>query len=481
MPSLVKGIFLILFFLESYSFASTNSTLLNTNLVHQPATPPLRLNLNQAVARALEKNPDLLKAKAEIERLAGVTYEVRATALPRLTLEGSFTQTDEYLLGGSSFGSGNSGGASFGDLEEGLDQEPNRDQPTSEQWQIGIRLSKVLYNGGGTRALISQAKIGEEAGFYQLQEVILDVIFNVRSTFYEVLVNRWRIAVEQQNVQLLEAELDRQEKFLEAGTVARFNVLRAEVALSNAKPQLIIAQNQYRISLRQLIKLLAINSSENEGLNDSSLEVVGNLEIPPRQLNLKQMLHEAFRVRPSLRVADLGVSSELAGIRVARSGYYPVLEAFVSYDYSHDAFKDELDSSDGGYTAGVLGSWNIWDGWETKGRVDQAKAQWKSAVINKEDVNRGIDLQVRTAYSRFIEAAQLVESQKGNVGLAEESIRLAQSRFDAGAGTQLEILDAQTELNRARLLELQARYRYNVALAEAARSTGQDAFFTKKP
>lgn len=479
MFSCVRGFFLITLFLGSYSFASTNITTVNTNLVHQPVTPALRLNLNQAVSRALEKNPDLLKAKAEIERLAGVTYEVRAGALPRLTLNSSFTETDDYLLGGSSGGSGGSSSASG--LEGSSDQGSLRTQPTSEQWQIGVRLSKVLYNGGGTRALIAQAKIGEEAGFYQLQEVILDVIFNVRSNFYQVLVNRWRIAVEQQNVQLLEAELDRQKKFLEAGTVARFNVLRSEVALSNARPQLIEAQNQYRISLRQLAKLLAVNSSENEDFNDNSLEAVGSLEISPRQLNLKEMLHTAFRTRPSLHVADLGVSSELAGIRVARSGYYPRLEAFVDYGYSHDTFKNDLGSSDGGYTAGILGNWNIWDGLETKGRVDQAKAQWKSAVINKEDVNRGIDLEVRTAYSRFIEAAQLVESQKGNISLAEESIRLAQSRFDAGAGTQLEILDAQTELNRSRLIELQARYRYNVALAEAARSTGQDAFFSKKP
>lgn len=474
-----KELLLILtLFFGSYSYASTNN-LTKTNIVSRAVTPKLRLNLNEAVARALEKNPDLLKAKAEIERLAGVTYEVRAAALPRLSLGGKFTETDDYLLRRSSFGS--QGSSSFGNLEEGSTEEFNRSQPTSEQWQIGIRLSKILYNGGGTRALISQAKIGEEAGFYQLQEVILDVIFNVRSTFYEVLVNRWQIAVEQQNLQLLEAELDRQKKFLEAGTVARFNVLRAEVALSNAKPQLIGAQNQYRISLRRLIKLLAVNSSENEDFNDSSLEVVGNLEVRPRQLDLKQMLHAAFRARPSLRVADLGVSSELAGIRVARSGYYPSLEAFISYDYTHDNFQQDLASNDGGYTAGILGNWNIWDGLETKGRVDQAKAEWKSAVINQEDVNRGIDLEVRTAYSHFIEAAQLVESQKGNISLAEESIRLAQSRFDAGAGTQLEILDAQTELNRARLLELQARYRYNVALAEAARSTGQDAFFTKKP
>ena len=73
MFSYVRGFFLITLFLGSYSFASTNITTANTNLVRQSVTPALRLNLNQAVARALEKNPDLLKAKAEIERLAGVT------------------------------------------------------------------------------------------------------------------------------------------------------------------------------------------------------------------------------------------------------------------------------------------------------------------------------------------------------------------------------------------------------------------------
>ncbi|MBX7156849.1 MAG: TolC family protein [Verrucomicrobiae bacterium] len=443
------------------------------------SSQPMKFTLAEAVTRALEKNPDLLKAKAEIQRLAGVTYEVRAAALPHLTLEGSFTQTDEYLLGRNSGRNFSSRSSSL----EGQDfsSQPNFDQFTDEQWQVGIRFSKLLYDGGETRARIEQAKLGEQAGFYQLQEAILDVVFNVRQIFYTVLVNRARIAVEEQNIHLLSAELDRQKKFLEAGTVARFNVLRADVAVSNAKPQLIDAKNQYRISLRQLAKLLAIDGAESEDFHEDTLEVVGDLEVKPRKVELRPLLMSAFNKRPALQVAKLGVSSQLVAIRVARSGYYPRLEAFATYGYSHENFTDELYANDGGYTAGVQGSWNIWDGLETKGRVDQARAQWRSSVVNKEDVARGIDLEVRTAYSHFVEAAELVESQKGNVKLADEALRLAGSRFEAGAGTQLETLDAQTELNRARLNELQARYRYQVALAEIARSAGGDAFFSRMP
>jgi outer membrane protein TolC len=457
----------------------SQNTVAQDEAVPQSHQEPMKFTLAEAVTRALEKNPDLLKAKLEIQRLAGVTYEVRAAALPRLSLEGNFTQTDEYLLGGNS-------GRDFSFPENFAEQgipspEANRDQFTDEQWQVGIRFSKLLYDGGGTRARIEQAKLGEQAGFYQLQEAILDVVFNVRETFYTVLVNRARIKVEAQNIELLSAELDRQEKFLEAGTVARFNVLRADVAVANAKPQLIDAKNQYRISLRQLAKLLAIDGAQSGDFREDSLEVIGNLEVKPRDFELRPLLILAFKSRPALQVAKLGVSSQLAAIRVARSGYYPRLEAFATYGYSHESFTDELYANDGGYTAGVQGSWNIWDGFETKGRVDQARAQWKSAVVNKEDVARGIDLEVRTAYSRFIEAAELVESQKGNVKLADEALRLAGSRFEAGAGTQLDILNAQTELNRSRLNELQARYRYQVALAEIARAVGGDTFFSRMP
>jgi outer membrane protein TolC len=132
----------------------------------------------------------------------------------------------------------------------------------------------------------------------------------------------------------------------------------------------------------------------------------------------------------------------------------------------------DLDPTIRGYSAGVEFSWDIFDGFSTHGRVVQARAVYEAAKLDYEDKKRDVSLDVRQAFSKLQEARETLESQLKAVEQGEESLRLARARFNVGAGTQLDVLSAQTALTAARTNYAQALYNWNIAVATLERAMG---------
>ena len=130
------------------------------------------------------------------------------------------------------------------------------------------------------------------------------------------------------------------------------------------------------------------------------------------------------------------------------------MQAFAGYDAHSSLFNTDLASDVHGWIAGVQLSWDIFDGLKTQGKIKEASALAQRAEVELEDTARRIELEVRTAFSNFIESRELLESQKKVVEQAEEALRLATVRSQAGTGTQLDVLGAQTALTEARTTQI---------------------------
>src|SRR5471030_986817 len=117
-------------------------------------------------------------------------------------------------------------------------------------------------------------------------------------------------------------------------------------------------------------------------------------------------------------------------------------------------------------------SWDIFDGLLTHGKVIQAKALYERSKTDLADQGRQIELQVRTAYSDFVEAKEVLDSQEKVQEEADEALREAKARADAGTGTQLDVLDAETSLTQARNTQVQALHDYIAAQAKLERAIG---------
>ncbi len=310
-----------------------------------------------------------------------------------------------------------------------------------------------------------------------------DTLLSVRLAYYEILLTAELITVNQASVRLLQKELDDQQLRYDAGTIPHFNVLRAKVALGNARPPLIKAQNNYRIAKNALANLLGYDLPR-EIWDDIPLNLTDTLDSAPYPINLPDALQQALDRRPEL--VALRKTEELQNLNItdASSGYKPNLQLFAGYNWLNQQFNSAgttpaLDDYLDGWNAGAQVTWNIFDGLLTRGKVVQAKALHQKSKTAVAEKARQIELEVRTAYSEFIGAQEVLESQKTVQAEAEESLREAHARASAGTGTQLDVLDAETSLTTARSTQVQALFDYDAARAKFERAIGQE--FTQTP
>jgi outer membrane protein TolC len=413
-----------------------------------------QVTLSEAVNLALRQNPDVLRALREIERARGRVIEVRAQALPHLALTSGYDHIDMKLfLGGA-----------------------QRIATQNKSWSISLDVRQVLYSGGRISASIEAERLSSDALYYALRDTLDKVVSQVRQQFSSVLATRGLIGVAEESVELAAQQLRDATNRFEAGTVPRFNVLRAEVELASVKPGLIRAKNDYLISQLQLAKTLGINASPD---GKPSFECVGELQISYRPMQLVDAISLGRARRPSLKAQRQQILVERQRLSVARAGYKPQVSADVGYRKSSS--NTGLDFSDAvtGYFLGLRGSWNIFDSFETNGQVAQAKAKIESAIVTYEESLQSVELEVQKTFADLQQYRETVESQQKNVEQAREALRLSQERLGAGAGTQLEVLDARVALTRARTIELQARADYVRSLADFDRATATDTVYVE--
>jgi len=427
--------------------ASTNAT-------------PESLRLQDCIDLALRQNPTILKAREEIRRNQGVVVEVRAQAVPQVTASGSYEGIDRHAIDAFPFpatGATNSPSAVF----------KNQEQP----WTAVVEISQLIYAGGRVNAALRAAKLSDQIAALGFQSAVADTILDVRKDFYQILLDVALVDVREQSVKLLEEQLHDAQSRFDVGAVPRFNVLRAEVELENAKPPLIRAQNDLRISKESLVKLLAIDAS-NQTNAFTPINFEGKLVYEHRAWELPAALEQALQRRPELLSAERHISVARANVQVASSGYKPQASVFGNYGWHDYVFGNDPGDTREGWTLGANLNWALFDGMLTRGKVTEARAQLQEANLDYADTRRQVELEVRQAYSDYLQTLELIEAQKKTVEEAEESLRLAEARFRAGTGTQLDVLSAQTALTEARSNEIQALHDYNVAIATLERVTG---------
>jgi outer membrane protein TolC len=403
---------------------------------------PESLNLEYSLAFALDNNFAIRQAKERIRQQDGVVLEVRSGQIPNVSAAGEY-QRNAVEIG-----------------TNGLDNA----------WSFSITARQTLYAGGGVTAGVNSQKLALDAAVLDLQAVINDALLDVRTRFFTVLLNREKIKVQEQNVELLQRQLQDVKNRFDAGTVSNFEVLRAEVALANAQPALITARNDYRLAIEELRQSLGFvtQSTANEA---KVPEFSGKLEFTPASFELHSALASAREHRPDLqRLVKLESAAE-QGIYVSQANYYPNLSLFGSYAVAK-APVTVLHNQVNGWTVGLQSQWNIFDGRATAGRVAQSRSLLEQAKLALAATQLAVDVDVRRAISTFQQATELAEASKKVVEQAEEAVRLANARYSAGTATQLDVLTSQVDLTTARLNQVQAYYSYDVAVATVRRAMG---------
>src|SRR5471030_884500 len=314
------------------------------------------LSLADCLNVALQQNATILKAQNDLEASHGIVVQTRAVALPQLTASGQYKYTDPNAI----------------------EAFPNTPGSPNQNWNAGIQLVQSIYEGGKMVAAFRAADATKQQALAQFQTVVADTLLATRVAYYDVLLAAQQITVHEASVNLLQKELEDQQHRFDAGTVPKFNVLRADVAVANERTNLIQARNNYRIAKNNLSNLLSYNLPR-EILEEVPLNLTDTLESTPYDVNLPDAIQQALARRTELTVLRKTVELEKLNIVNAKSGYKPTVSLFAGYGWYNAQFTPpvELDHDINGWNAGAELQWNIFDGLLTHGKVVQANALYE--------------------------------------------------------------------------------------------------------
>lgn len=440
-----------------------------TRAAERQSWPQASLSVVEVLNLALEQNPSIRKSRKDLEAVHGVVLQTQAIALPKLAAFGEYKIKDQAYVDTIQVPLLNL------EFKAGGDQS----------WAAGVRVVQSLYEGGRIRSSFRTARSQRAQAMHEHATVVADALVAVRVAYYDVLLAEQQISVRDASVRLLEAEFRDATRRRDAGTVPEFNVIRAEVQWAGAKPALIHARHAHRLAKIRLANLLGFDVPDTHA-EDIPLMLSAGLDAEVDEAgtftaSLGEAIDRARAQRPELAALAEAETLRRETWRQARGGYRPSLQAFAGYEGRNGMFSDELGRTVDGWTAGVQARWDLFDGRLTEGRASEARARLERTQIDREELHRAVELEVRAAYSTFIEAQEILESQRKVQEQAEEALRLAQVRYQAGSGTQLDLLAAETTLTEARTTRIQASRDFLVARARLVRAVGAEVPVTGQP
>ena len=401
--------------------------------------------IEQAVAVAQEHNPDILIARKKVQAARGSWIEARSGRLPWLSSSGLYDKRQTQ-------------------------SETNLRQ---EDYNAILKLEQNLYTGGAVASQVAIGQLNIDKANYDLQEIISRVTMDVRIAFNELLLNREKVRVREDSVRVLDEELRSQQENFNAGIVGKLNVQRAELALANERPELFNAQTELKNSYLRLAELFGIDV--RPGARTPSFEISGELQYRPNHPDLNGCLARADASRAVIKAREKDIEIEDRQYVLDRSATRPRVRAFSGYEVYSERDPDVGPEFNYGGVVGINATWNIFDGHATKGRMQATRARREAAVEALGAARRSVASEVRSAFFDLQQAERVLETQTQNVQTADEALDMAKGNFAAGLATQLDVLQAASDVTRTRTTRLSAIYLHNVALARLAHACASSA------
>jgi len=432
--------------------------------VSEEGAPVFRID--QAVITALAKNPAVLQALEQIRVTKGVIIQIAAEALPQIGPGFNWQWTDPNL--------GSSGGGIVGGGGGGRERALRSDI----FYNVRITGTQLVFNYSTFRS-IRGTFFQRDSAYFSLRNIVDSTIALVKTQFYQVIVNRELIVVQEDSVSLLESQLKDQQNRFEAGTVPRFNVLQAQVQLYNQIPQLIAARNNYRISVLQLAKTLGLDYVQGPRVR-LPLRVSGDLSYIPRKIDLVAAIEEGKRNRPFLKEQRANVLNQIEQVHVAIGSWLPNVNANGGGEWVSSPISSSFGDVSKGWLTTVTGAWPVFDSGMAWGKIQQQRAILSQQEITYDDDVRQVELEIQQAASNLLQNRETVVATEKNLETSAEALRLAKARLDAGAGTQLDVLNAQVQQTTAQSTYLQALFGYISSLADFDRATGAQSTYSEQ-
>lgn len=407
------------------------------------------MSLSDCINKAFEYNPEILNAKEAVAQARYGIMEARSGFLPKISLGGGYNFLEEVPT------------VSFPNPVTGEPTEFKID--FTRDYSFELSLNQSLYTGGRLLSAYRVASYAYEFAVADLERKQSEVALNVVEGFYQVLLARDGVRVAEEALKTAEEFSGVVKRRYQAGEASSFEVLRADVEVSNLKAVLINASNGLKMAELALKKTIGLSPLDEVEFVDELLTM--EFDTPE-----EEAIEVALENRPEMKLIRLQERIAKESTRISKAQRLPILGLSASYTLRTD--KLTFDDAEKTYAGYLVLSLPLFDGLKAKSGINKALSQEKQVEIAKQHLKDAIELEVKSALLGISTAREMVKSQEKSVEMAAEGLRIANERYIQGYATNLEVMDAQLALTRARNNRIQAIYDLNIAIARAKKAMG---------
>ncbi len=421
----------------------------------QVALPQQPLTMENAVAFGLERNRVLRAVQKEVQAVREQVKQAQADFFPKL--DGSYTLTHLKDVPYATLG--------FSGAIIGIPPQFPTATQTTNRWQL--ELTQPLFTGFALTSRLNISKLDLEIAEHRLEETRLNVIRDVRYGFLQALLGEKLLDVARENVRSLEVQRRNAEANFKQGLVAQNDVLKADVALAQAR-------QRERTAAKQLVLLRSRLNQIFDLEPQTKLEFAETSVVPQAVPSLDALYALAEEMRPEVKTLDTSIRQTQHGITAAKSRYYPRLSAFAQYYREGEDFlaSDNPFANNENAAIGLRIDWNFFEGGKTRAATRELLHKQKSLEERLQELKQQIRLQVEDAYEQLQVAKADMEASEVALKQAEENERMTSIQYREQLVIFLEVLNAQVFLSQSRVDYYQALYGYALALADLERAVG---------
>ncbi len=315
-------------------------------------------------------------------------------------------------------------------------------------------------------AIHQMAKLAElevDIARVALERQRIELAYQVREVCFKLLQAQAGLSALDEAIETVGAHIERAQYFLEAGLISKNDLLQAEVRLASLKGQRLEVKHGIELALATLSMLLDLPPDKQIELK-APADLAADEAVP----QLAAVQAEAAATRPEMRELNLRIEQARRGIKASWQGYIPNVVALGQYQHNEGSIMVPPT-----WTGGVAVDFNVWEWGATYYQVEEAEAGLARAEVGREELKRGIDLQVRAAWLKIAEVTEKIEIAQTAVVQAEEQLRLERERYEAQQATSTDVLDAQTRLTQAKVTADTAVIDRRIALAALDKAIGR--------
>jgi len=430
---------------EKYKIPSPQSSWSEMTVNSEPLlAKDKNLSLIKATEIALNHHPDLVRQRSLFQAANSRVNQALSQFFPQLSLNAGYSHSTNNSS--SLSGSHRASQIHWNDS--------NRHQ------SAGLELSQLIFDFGQTNAAHKQTKHRANAAQFELENVVLKTLLEVRESYFTYLEEMALLEVSEQTVANFEKHLDRIQKFLAVGRGIKADVARTEVDLAEARLEKL--RNQNRLQKARLTLNAAMGLEEDPGYR-----VDRNIPQHFFDISQKDAVLQSRESRPDLKVSWEEFKAAEQSLIQAKGGYYPSLSLGGSYGLSGSSTPWIQN-----WSFGPSLRWNIFDSLSTSAEIEEARALLREKRAALAKTKQLAYLEVSEAWLDNQEAKKRMALAKESIRAAEESLKLAKGRYDADRGILLEQTTAELSLARARVEEVSSRFDYERASVRLLENIG---------